>query len=189
MITNGSFRDPYWLDIAAEMPNLNFTISIDAVGPAAELIRHGTQWSQIERNILYLAERAHSLNFSTVITSLNLFHLMPLFAFVESIQRLPGPANGRSQFIQVCNHPRDLTPVNWPEDLKTQALDYIDQTILTVTDTVTLCILDEIHRNISSNAFDTELWLTGERYNYELDRIRNQDHRSLYVPSFINIST
>jgi pyruvate-formate lyase-activating enzyme len=184
MITNGSFRDPYWLEAAREMPNLNFTVSIDAVGATAEIIRYGTQWSQIKRNIQYLAENSHSLNFSTVITSLNLFHLIPLFNFVQEINSVVGLKNGRSQFIQVCNHPQYLSPVNWPDDLRQQALNYVDQTILTVTDTTTLCILDDLHKNISDNNFDQQLWLTGERYNYELDRLRNQDHRSLYVPSF-----
>ena len=55
MITsNASFLDNFWFDITRQLGNIHWTISIDAVGSAAEIIRHGTDWQVVESNSLAL---------------------------------------------------------------------------------------------------------------------------------------
>lgn len=183
MITNGSFRDPWWLDIAQDMPNLNFTVSLDAVGPAAEIIRHGTNWSQIERNVLYLANHAHSLNFSTVITQLNLFQLAPLLAFINIIQKLSDRPNGRTQFMQVCNHPHYFSPLNWPDYLRPAAMQYVDDLLALNFLESAHDILKDLRNNIEQHQFDADAWTTAQRVNLELDALRKQDHSWLFEPA------
>lgn len=183
MITNGSFRDPWWLEIAQDMPNLNFTVSLDAVGPAAEIIRHGTNWSQIERNVLYLANHSHSLNFSTVITQLNLFQLGPLLAFTNIIRKFNDRPNGRTQFIQICNHPGYFSPINWPDYMRPAAVEYLDHLLgLDFVDSAR-DILTDLRNNIISHEFDPESWTTAQRVNLELDMLRKQDHTWLFEPA------
>jgi pyruvate-formate lyase-activating enzyme len=183
MITNGSFQDPYWLEIAGEMPNLNFTVSIDAVGPAAELIRHGTRWAQIERNILHLAKHSHSMNFSTVITQLNFFQLSPLLAFTDIIRKMSDRPNGRTQFIQICNHPRYFSPINWPDYLRPSAVEYLDHLLSIDYLDSAHSILADLRHNIIQHEFDADAWTTAQRVNLELDVLRKQDHAWLFEPA------
>lgn len=182
MITNGSFRDPWWLQVAEDMPNLCVTVSLDAVGPAAEIIRHGTNWSQMERNIVHLANHCHSMNFSTVITQLNFFQLGPLLAFVDIIRNINDRPNGRTQFIQICNYPRYFSPLNWPDYMKPAALDYIDYLLDLSYSAPVRDILATLKNNIEIHQFDAEAWTTAQRVNLELDRLRGQDHAWLFEP-------
>jgi pyruvate-formate lyase-activating enzyme len=184
IITNGSFRDHYWLEIARDMPNVNFTVSIDAVGPTAEIIRHGTDWAQVEHNIRWLAEHGHSLNFSTVISRLNLFQLGPLLAFTRDIRKNYHKPNGRTQFIQLCNYPDYLNPINWPWVLTDSAWHYIDALIKLEDHEPTVEILTRLSENIKTHVYDPDLWEKGERYNIEINGLRNQNHAGLYQPSF-----
>jgi len=36
--SNASFQDDFWFEITEQLPNLHWTVSIDAVGPAAEVV-------------------------------------------------------------------------------------------------------------------------------------------------------
>lgn len=184
IITNGSFRDHYWLEIAKAMPNVNFTVSIDAVGAPAEIIRHGTDWAQVEHNIRWLAQHGHSLNFSTVISRLNLFQLGPLLAFTRDIRKNYDRPNGRTQFIQLCNYPDYLNPVNWPWVLSESASRYIDAVIQLEDHEPTIDILRRLSENIKTQVYDHESWEKGEKYNLEINRLRGQNHATLYQPSF-----
>lgn len=183
MITNGSFRDSYWLDIARNMPNVNFTVSIDAVGEAAGIIRHGSDWEQIKSNILCLAQYAHSMNFSTVISRLNLFQLAPLLQFTRHIRSDYDRPNGRTQFIQICNHPRFLSPMNWPEELRRRALEYLESIMQWEDYQPTRDAIENLHTAIKTHVFDPAQWELGERYNQELDSIRGEKHDWLYDPA------
>jgi len=184
MITNGSFRDEYWIDLAREMPNLNFTVSIDAVGPATAVIRHGSDWSVIENNIHKLAQHGHSVNFSTVITRLNLFQLVPLLTFAKTIRDGYDRPNGRTQFIQICNHPAFLSPLNWPDELRAKALSYLSS-ILTWEDHLpTRSVITNLIDAIKTHVYDPAQWNLGEHYNQELDLMRGEDHHGLYDPAW-----
>lgn len=182
IITNGSFRDQYWLELAQEMNNVNFTVSIDAVGKIAEMIRHGSDWPVVESNIRYLAQHGHSLNFSTVISRLNLFHLSPLLKFAKSVRDDYDSPNGRTQFIQICNHPTFLSPVNWPDDLRKKAVEYLSSILIWEDYHPTKLILENLRDAINTHVYDPEQWALGERYNQELDILRNENHMSLYDP-------
>ena len=184
IITNGSFQDHYWLEIARSMPNVNFTVSIDAVGDAAEIIRHGTNWPQVEHNIRWLAYHGHSLNFATVISRLNLFQLAPLMSFTQDIRKRYDRPNGRTQFIQICNHPAYLNPVNWPQGLDESAQRYLDAVIAAEDYEPTIQVLTYLKNNIKTHVYDLGLWEQGERYNTEINALRGQKHAHLYQPSF-----
>jgi len=184
MITNGSFRDSYWIDLAREMPNLNFTVSIDAVGPAAAIIRHGSDWSVIESNIRELAQHGHSVNFSTVITRLNLFQLVPLLTFAKNIRDGYDRPNGRTQFIQICSHPAFLSPLNWPDGLREKAIEYLSSVLTWEDHLPTRSVIINLIDAIKTHVYDLAQWNQGERYNQELDLMRGEDHHGLYDPAW-----
>jgi hypothetical protein len=165
------------------MPNINFTVSIDAVGEAAGIIRHGSDWEQIKSNILYLAQYAHSMNFSTVISRLSLFQLAPLLQFTKHIRSDYDRPNGRTQFIQICNHPVFLSPMNWPEELRRRALEYLESIMQWEDYQPTRDIIENLYTAIKTHVFDSTQWELGERYNLELDSIRGEKHAGLYDPA------
>lgn len=180
LITNGSFTDPYWRELAVSQPNINWTVSIDAVGTAAEIIRYGTDWQLVESNIRFLAENCHSLNFSTVISKLNVFQLRPLLEFTKSIQTDYIRPNGRTQFIQFCVWPNYFNPYNWPSNLKAQAEQYVRAIINDNVHEDHNDILTSLADRIHSNQFDIALWARGEQLNDTYNSIRNENHQLLF---------
>jgi pyruvate-formate lyase-activating enzyme len=183
IISNGSFTDPYWRNITQQISNINWTISLDAVGPVAEIIRHGTQWNIVAENVKWLFNNSPSINISTVISNLNIAHISELFGFVNSLaQKYQHRNNGRTQFIEICNWPTHLNPHNWPDDLKQKVLGYLDS-----IDTSTLqprqCeVIQRLINNIKQTEFDSAQWAKFELFNKTLDNIRGENYSSLFKP-------
>lgn len=181
IVTNGSFTDPYWQTITSRIPAINWTVSLDAVGSAAEIIRHGSIWSVIANNVEWLFANSPSVNISTVVTNLNIMQLAELFDFVNLLkQKYQHLTNGRTQFIEICNWPSYLTPYNWPNDIKATVLNYLND-----IDTNTLQqrqqeVIESLISNIVSAEFNHEQWKKSEQLNVALDNIRNQQHQILW---------
>lgn len=181
MTSNASFSDPYWFDITQTMPNIHWTLSIDSVGTAAEIIRDGTDWSQVSATVERMFDVAPSVNIGTVVTNLNLTQLDLLFVWANELKdRYSHRTNGRTHFIEICNWPRHLSPYNWPVERRDAIVTYLE----------TLCqqpglqekqqqIAQSLLTNIRNTVPDTELWSQFERFNKTLDNIRNQDHTQL----------
>lgn len=181
MTSNASFTDPYWFEITETMPNIHWTLSIDSVGTAAEIIRDGTVWSQVSATVERMFDIAPSVNIGTVVTNLNLTQLDLLFAWANDLKdRYSHRANGRTHFIEVCNWPRHLSPYNWPAERRSDIIVFLE----------TLCqqsglqdkqqqIAHTLLTNIRTVRPDPELWSRFELFNKTLDNIRNQDHTQL----------
>jgi len=188
--TNASFTDSFWYELTESVPNLHWTVSIDAVGAAAEIIRHGTKWHIVESNVRWLAQNATSLNINSVVTNLNVFQLKPLLKFarlMQTLSRTPlgrhGDQGCRHQF-SVCNRPYYLSADNWPEHLKTQAVEYLTDCLTLDLDSEQHGMVSGLMTQISQAKFDPYLWELTQRYNSTLDRIRTEDHLTLYIPSY-----
>jgi hypothetical protein len=181
--TNGSFTDDFWYKLVERVPNLHWTLSIDAVGTAAEIVRHGTDWSTVEHNARWLAANASSFTVNTVITNLNVLQLSPLLKFVQSLQQNSNGRNGCDHHFFVSQRPYYLSADNLTAELKTQALAYLQECQNLNLDHAQLDILQGLIRKISNSTFDQQLWNRSVEYNSELDRLRAQDHRSLFVPT------
>ena len=172
IITNGSFSDDFWYKLIKRNKNINWTLSLDADGNKAEVIRHGTNWNQVDKNIEFLAEHSVSFNFSTVVSSLNVFHLNELFEYLNNIRSKFTTANGKTQFISMCNYPNYLSPYNWPEAQKNNLLKYLRDTKLKHPDKH--LELNNLITTITNHIFNNDLWNKGLEYNQEIDIIRNQ---------------
>jgi sulfatase maturation enzyme AslB (radical SAM superfamily) len=182
MITsNASFTDPYWFEITETMPNIHWTLSVDSVGTAAEIIRDGTDWSVVSGNVEKMFDIAPSVNIGTVVTNLNLTQLDLLFAWANALeQKYAHRTNGRTHFIEICNWPNYLNPYNWPAERRPNVIAFLE----TLRQQSNLQpkqqqIADTLLSNIKNTVPDPALWAQFESYNKTLDNIRSQDHTVL----------
>jgi hypothetical protein len=183
MITNGSFTDTWWFDITKQMPNLNWTISIDAVGPAAELIRDGTDWNLVANNTERLFSLASSVNIGTVVSNLNVYLLGELFEWCNMLEeKYSHLNNGRTHHIEICNMPDYMTPYNWPNTMKPVVLESIKQTSYKHMQPKQQEVINTLWTNIINTPFDSVLWNKHLQRNMLLDKARNQDFIALTMP-------
>ena len=185
LTSNASFTDPYWIELTREMPNIHWTLSLDAVGPAAEVIRDGTKWSVVSRNIETMFDIAPSVNIGTVITNLSVFQLKPLFRFVNDLEKkYSHRANGRTQFIQFCQWPEYMAPYILHSSMKDQALEYLGSFDFAQLQPSQIQAINNLSGMIASRKRPyNRRWQLSETYNNMLDEIRGQQHDWLFVPA------
>jgi sulfatase maturation enzyme AslB (radical SAM superfamily) len=186
LTSNGSFTDTFWYDITKEINNLHWTLSIDAVGSAAEIIRHGTDWSVVSSNVEWLARHANSLDINTVVSNLNLLHLGPLLKFVKGMQKISISPSGRHGDIgcrhqlHVCQRPYYLAADNLPNEQRNTVLAHLTQCLNFDLDSEQTNTLQSLITQIESAVFDPILWNKNQNFNFAIDQIRNEDHTLLF---------
>ena len=187
MITsNASFQDDFWFEITEQLPNLHWTVSIDAVGPAAEIVRHGSDWAVIDRNVAWLAQHAQSLDINSVVSNLTVFGIKPLLEFGRRMQQLSVTPSGRHgdlgcrhQFF-VCQRPYHLAADNLSPELLPLAADYLRSCLTLDLDAEQRNMLNGLIAQIACAKFDAKLWASSELYNQTLNQIRHENHFTLY---------
>ena len=184
--TNASFVDDFWCEFTRRCKRLHWTVSLDAVGAAAEIVRHGTKWPVVERNIRWLVQHAQSVDFNTVISNINVMQLKPLLEFVNEMQkesRYPRGYHGtqgcRHQFF-VCLSPSYLSADNWPVDMLPKVQEHLQQCMNIDLNDEQKQTVDGLLKRIESKKFDPILWKKTQDYNQELNYLRNEDHTRLY---------
>lgn len=184
--SNASFQDDFWYDLTRTFTNLHWTVSIDAIGDAASIIRHGSNWDIIEKNVRWLAKHSYSLDINTVVSNLNIFHLGPLLEFGREMQKqsaTPLGKNGdlgcRHQFF-VCTRPYYLSADNLSENLLARANTYLQELTTLDLDQEQSQMLDGLIQQISNASYDANLWEKQNDYNVQLDKIRNENYKILY---------
>jgi sulfatase maturation enzyme AslB (radical SAM superfamily) len=191
--TNGSFENDFWCELTRLHDKVHWTVSLDAVGPAAEIIRHGTNWPLVARNVRWLAANAASMNVNTVISSLNILHLKPLLQFVKEIQKesiFPRGRHGehglRHQSTVVLL-PSLLAASNLPPELKQHAISHVSECLTMDLDQEQAQMLQGLLIQLQQSKFNPNAWHHTETFNSELDKIRGQNHLELYEKeTFIN---
>ena len=184
--SNASFQDEFWFEITDTLSNLHWTVSIDAVGPAAGIVRHGSDWAVIERNVAWLAQHANSLDINSVVSNLTVFGLKPLLEFGRRMQKLSitpvgrhGDLGCRHQFF-VCQRPYHLAADNLSEELQPLAVDYLESCVSLDLDAEQRNMLTRLIAQIKSAKFNPTLWERNQDYNQQIDQIRNENHLTLY---------
>ena len=184
--SNASFQDDFWYDLTRTFHNLHWTVSIDAIGDAASIIRHGSNWDIIEKNVRWLAKHSYSLDINTVVTNLNIFHLGKILEFGREMQKqsaTPLGKNGdlgcRHQFF-VCTRPYYLSADNLSEDLLASANIYLQELTTLDLDDEQSQMLDGLIQQISNASYNANLWEKQHDYNLQLDNMRNENHKILY---------
>lgn len=185
--TNGSFTDDFWYDLPGRIPNLHWTLSIDAVGPSAEVVRHGTNWELLKHNAEWLAQKSTSLMINSVVTNLTVFHLWPLIKFANRLHKISN-SNGCDHRLQNCTNPVHLQPNNLPEDLLPRATNYINECLaLHLTDHQRDFLLG-LQKEMYAAKFRPVNWKNFTTINSILDQRRGENCFELLTPTFdINI--
>lgn len=182
--TNGSFDDDFWYELSNRIPNLHWTLSLDAVGEAAEIIRHGTVWSQIEYNARWLATHAASFSVNTTVTNISLFQIKPLLRFVAELKANANGYNGCNHRFHISLRPFRLAADNLSPELLEQAKMYIQNCIDDgpwLDSQIT--VLNQLHNLLTSATFHPKLWSISQEFNEELDHLRHQSYQTLFTPS------
>jgi hypothetical protein len=184
--TNASFQDNFWFEITEQLPNLHWTVSIDAVGPSAEIVRHGTDWSVVERNVTWLAGNAPSLNINSVVSNLSVFGLRPLLAFGNRMQKIGVTSNPRQGWygirhqFHVCQRPDHLSADNLTEELQVRAIAYLESCLELDLDNEQKNTVTGLITQVRSVSFDPGLWTESLNYNQILNQIRGENHLTLF---------
>lgn len=183
--SNGSFTDTFWLDLTEKLPDrLHWTISLDAVTEAATIIRHGTDWEQVAKNVTWLAKNAESLDVNTVISCLNVMQLKPLLQFccdLRMMSKYPSGKHGddgiRHQFSIATQS--IISALNWPDHLKPKIKEYLQDCLTLPLDAEQQITLSSLIDSIENKVFDQSGWDKSRAYHLRLDQIRQEDHTSL----------
>lgn len=191
--TNASFEDDFWYELTRLHDRLHWTVSLDAVGTAAEIVRYGTDWNVVEKNATWLASHATSVNINTTVTHLNILHLAPLLKFVKQLQqdsRYPRGRHGsqglRHQFA-VTQQPAHLSIDCMPPELTAQAIDHLNQCLEIDLDLEQKQTIQGMIQHLKQPRDYKHQWQQSLEFNQELDRIRGENHQELYEKeTFIN---
>jgi len=174
IISNASFTDQFWIDVTSRLPNINWALSIDACGAEAEIIRHGTKWETVAKNVEILFKTAKSVNIGTVVTVLNVLHLAELFWFANHMKRFSS-GRGGDQTISICNFPKYFSPYNWPDGSKPYVIERLEQAYTDANQDSQRQTLDTLIKNIKETPYDFMSWGRFLSHNEALDNIRNED--------------
>lgn len=177
--TNGSFTDQFWYDITVGMPNLHWTLSLDAVGSAAETIRHGTDWPVVEHNARWLAQHSHSFDINTVVSNLNLLQLGSLLEFVNQLKPL-SDVNGCVHQFHIVQRPYMLAADNIPDDLKPKVIAHLNSCLQLSLDEQQHNMIAGLIAQITKSSPNQHLLKKAHEFNTVLDCLRNEDYTSLY---------
>jgi molybdenum cofactor biosynthesis enzyme MoaA len=182
--TNGSFHDDFWYDLTRSMNNLHWTISIDATGPAASIVRHGSDWAQVKHNASWLSKHAGSFMVNSVVTNISLFQLWPLLNFVKTLQQQSNGHNGCDHRFHVSQRPYYLSADNLNHLLREKAIVYLDKCVQESWQPSQQSMLVDLLQQIKNSTVDPVLWQKSQTYNQELDRLRGQDHSQLFTEQY-----
>jgi molybdenum cofactor biosynthesis enzyme MoaA len=182
--TNGSFQDDFWYDLTKSMSNLHWTISIDAVGSAASIVRHGSDWAQVEYNATWLSKHSGSFLVNSVISNINVFQLWPLLNFVKTLQQHSNGRNGCDHRFHVSQRPYYLSADNLDDQLRENALVYLARCMQESWSSSQQSMLQGLVTQIKNSTFDPILWEKSQTYNQELDRLRGQNHAQLFAEQY-----
>lgn len=181
--TNGSFQDKFWYDLTENLPNLHWTLSMDAIGSAAGIIRDGSQWSQIENNARWFAKNSGSFMINSVVSNISLFQLWPLLDFVKDLKQQSNGRNGCDHRFHIVQGGH-LAAHNLDDQLRTQAIAYLTQCQQQPWESATQNMLQNLREQVANSKFKETQWQQSQIYNQELDRLRGQDHTQLFAARY-----
>jgi MoaA/NifB/PqqE/SkfB family radical SAM enzyme len=185
MTTNCSWTDNFWYDCIESMPNLHITASIDAVGAAAELIRHGTVWKQVEHNVQWLSKHAYSLDINTVVSCLNISNLYSLLEFCRKLQIESTVENGGKQGDLGLRHQfsiaaGNLSIDNFPDHMKPPIIEHLNQCLQLDLDHEERRVVQGLIVTVTDSKFNSHKWDQLVQYHSALDKVRNENHLALF---------
>ena len=79
--TNGTLLPDSTLELLENRPNLKIKISIDGIGEHNDYIRSGSNWRDIENNIIRFQQKNINISFNYILQHTSLFTFRPVYEF------------------------------------------------------------------------------------------------------------
>jgi len=175
--TNGSFKDVFWIDIMKKLPSIHWTISLDGIEHIAELIRDGTNWPLILKNLYLLAQHSHSLLINTTISNLNILQLAPLISLINNVRSQNiDKRNGIEHMFQPVSQPVHMIPWNLPTNLRSIAISRIQTYLDMELSDSNRQVFTKLINALKLQPFDAAQWERSCIFNSLLDQTRTQNH-------------
>ena len=175
--TNGSFKDEFWIGAMKKLPSMHWTISLDGTEHIAELVRDGTNWPLVLKNLYLLAQHSHSLLINTTISNLNILHLAPLISLVNNVRRQNiDKRNGIEHIFQPVSQPMHMMPWNLPTNLRSIAIARIQTYLGMELSDTNKQLFTKLINALESQPFDAVQWERSCLFNSLLDQARKQNH-------------
>jgi len=183
--SNASFTDDFWYKLTETYNNLHWTLSIDAVGTAAEIIRHGTRWPVVEKNLAWMAKHSNSLDVNTVVSELNVFQLKPLLKLIRQTQLNSRAPNGKQGDLGL-RHQFAVTDtaINWPVEQQKLLISYFESCLELDLDFEQQDMLRGLLSQLKNYKFNEKNWNRTHKLNTALDEIRSEQHQKLFQPAY-----
>ena len=175
--TNGSFKDDFWIDAMKKLPSIHWTISLDGTEHIAELIRDGTNWPLVLKNLYLLAHTSHSLLINTTISNLNILHLAPLISLINDLRNQNiDKRNGIEHMFQPVSQPVHMIPWNLPANLRSVAISRIQTYLNMELSDTNKQLFTKLIDALKLQPFDASQWERSCLFNSLLDQTRKQNH-------------
>lgn len=182
--TNASIINNKIIDLIRHFNRVHWTISIDAVGTAAEYIRNGTVWATVEKNIAQILQTKQSVAFNTVITAYSMMDLSNLLEYFKDLKNLYNN-QPLELWFSVCELPNFLSPMSANDQMKTKALSELSESIdiLSGLDNPIRSIqtLKSLQNNLKESIINKTTFNKFINYTRDLDQIRNQNFEETFM--------
>jgi MoaA/NifB/PqqE/SkfB family radical SAM enzyme len=120
--TNATNINKKFIEDSKKFKNVNFNVSIDAVGKLANYIRNPSDWKTIVKNMNLLYESGMGVSFNTTIQWLNMTRLDEIFEYIENCKIGFGGI-----WFQLVTDPFYLDPIFAPKFMKEKCIHDIDE--------------------------------------------------------------
>ena len=180
--TNVSTVNPKMLMLISQFDDVHWTLSIDAVGEAAEYVRYGSKWSVIEKNVHDILGLNHSVSINTTVSAYSILTLSKLLEWFDNLK-----STYTNQPLEIMFH-----PVKWPEHLAPQVTPYRDRALLELERSIDILKtiknnpgheldnLNSLQTILKNSIINTSLSEKFFKFTHQLDKIRNQNFYQIY---------
>jgi MoaA/NifB/PqqE/SkfB family radical SAM enzyme len=120
--TNATNINKKFIEDSKKFKNVNFNVSIDAVGKLENYIRNPSDWETIVKNMNLLYESGMGVSFNTTIQWLNMTRLDEIFEYIENCKIGFGGI-----WFQLVTDPFYLDPIFAPKFMKEKCIHDIDE--------------------------------------------------------------
>ena len=177
------FKDKHVFEYWRHFKNVSVGASLDAMGPRAELMRKGTDWSQTLDNRRRMMEEVPHVDFyvSATISSMNVLHVLD---FHKEWTEL-GLIQAKDFNVNICQSPDWYRVDIFPDWFKQQVITPAYEQHLTWLEPQ-----DTLKRatsgfksilNLMNNQSQTQHWLKFKKEIADLNRVRNEDFWSTFT--------
>jgi MoaA/NifB/PqqE/SkfB family radical SAM enzyme len=168
--TNGTILDKTLLNGLKQLDKVEFSISVEAIGPANDIIRYGSKWDQIKENILKLKELPNvDIQINHVLQITSVFYLKDVLQFSEE--------HGFHFSLLPLTDPKYLSLSACPREYLTKMIDEINT--LELKHPKNQYIKKFMSNIVDKTIFEESLWNDFHNYVKLLDQLRPNRYSSI----------